>query len=324
MLLPLSTEYLAGGQSNCYFETDWFRGPHLTLALRDGSYTSNDLSRIFERMKELVASVPESQIIEPHEYRLIHERLKRYEGRSGDAFPWIRDGTVRMIRDNDRVRRIGLAAAEVIDAFQCGVYLLELQLLASMDQFRGGADGYALGVMTKCAAKFSKSGILAAAPSYMSHAHGYMGLAGNESLRAVWENNFQRMRDALIGYVQQCEESALRDSDYEAPDVAILGPLNQAFEDENSFKAFVPEEGWVDRIRTRSEFHRRLAGNDRWVSLVAEDEWFARYRMVVNLMYLHLTKMGLTPHRRFYTCYLIARAAEELHGVDSLTYLEGE
>lgn len=324
VLLPVLPALGPGSHTASYFETDWFRGPHLTLALNADAYSSEDIERILVCTKQHVSTLPRSLGVDPLEYRSVHERLKVYEGRSGDVFPWIPDGTVRMTQHDDRVQRIGSAAANVVDDFQCRAFDMELRLLSSMDRVRGGVDSYAMRLMTTCAAKFSNSGILAASPSFMSHARGYLGMEGNEGLTIVWENSFRRLREDLIRFVQRCEDSARGTTVDTDSGIEILGVLSELFEDQHSYKAFLPAVGWVERLRTRSEFHRQLAKNDRWVREVEQDEWFAGYRMILNLLYIHLTKMGLTPHRRFYICYLIARTVEEMSGVDSLTLLEGE
>ena len=64
---------------------------------------------------------------------------------------------------------------------------------------------------------------------------------------------------------------------------------------------------YAERMR-RSPLHR--ARKD----VVVDPVWFAKFRLMLNYTYLHLTRLGLAPAERFLLCHLAANAAEDLFG----------
>jgi hypothetical protein len=49
--------------------------------------------------------------------------------------------------------------------------------------------------------------------------------------------------------------------------------------------------------------------------------WSPSYRLVLNYMYLHFTRLGLTPIERFLLCHLTANAVEDCYGISAMEQL---
>ena len=48
---------------------------------------------------------------------------------------------------------------------------------------------------------------------------------------------------------------------------------------------------------------------------------FRRYRLLVNLLYLHLTRLGIRPVDRYLLAHFAANAAEQRYAVDAVSSL---
>ncbi|VEG27712.1 lantibiotic dehydratase C-terminal domain-containing protein [Actinomyces howellii] len=322
VLVPLEAEFSLGTRWTCYFETDWYRGPHLTLALRNDGASERQPEVVSSAVKRYMKKLPASRPTNPHDYLDLHRKLYRYEDRRGHIFPWVHDGSITIGDIRRRVEHVGEGAASVIDQFYADMFVSELAILPAVNLKSHSLDQYSLDVLLQCALRFSNSGLSATAPSFMSHSQGYLAVQPNTTLAERWERNFSSFKDQLINYVDQVS----RNNDPvpgtgDTPAVVLL--LQEYFSHGSYFESFRPTGNWATEISQVSAFHEALTGNETWVEAVSDDDWFARYRMVLNLVYLHLAKMGLSPHRRFYLCYLLSRAVEELNGTDTLSYLEG-
>jgi len=69
------------------------------------------------------------------------------------------------------------------------------------------------------------------------------------------------------------------------------------------------------------EYNRIAYGNPEYVRRGLRNPEFLRYRVVLNWTYLHLTRLGLSPRRRFLLCHLAAETIEERYGVSAIGFL---
>ena len=70
-----------------------------------------------------------------------------------------------------------------------------------------------------------------------------------------------------------------------------------------------------------SPFLRELITNDDFHHRLMPSPAFRRYRLLLNLLYLHLTRIGVRPVDRYLLCHLVANCVEERYGLDCVESL---
>lgn len=71
------------------------------------------------------------------------------------------------------------------------------------------------------------------------------------------------------------------------------------------------------RLLTLSPFHRMLDSDPSWPQR-RESPAFLRYRVALNLLYLTLPRLGVSPTERFLMCHCVANAVEDAYGVSAM------
>jgi hypothetical protein len=80
------------------------------------------------------------------------------------------------------------------------------------------------------------------------------------------------------------------------------------------------EFGWQPPAGA-STFVRELMTNRHFHDHVLPSAPFRHYRLLLNLLYLQLTRLGVRPAERFLLGHLIANTVEDVYGLDAATQL---
>ncbi|WP_369831286.1 hypothetical protein [Cryobacterium sp. N21] len=265
--------------------------------------------------------------MDPANFVNMHTKLATYEKNTGVLFPWQRDGQVTRsaYKPAGEDRQANSALNGILIEFQRRS--LELDVL-SMTSLTKPADllAYAFDLITVVSHSFADGSIQSGFVSLKSHSEAYLAGGGMAETRGAWEKMYlaggSSMRERLSNIVEAAgsgqSESRIQNFVDILIETAGVAPLSEIFPASPAKTGARSVDMWPT-----SAFHARLAANSRWQLDTRESDWFRRFRLVLNLTYLHLTKAGLTPHQRFMICTLISNSVEDLYGVSALRMLEG-
>lgn len=321
---PLADGPLRG--TDFFLDTDWWRGPHVSVCFAAPARDEEELlaGGLVDGARALLRALGPGRPVDPDHHLGLHERLGRYERRPGPLFPWLPDGSAGLRpllpRERDTVEG---DLERAVRACHVALKDLECGLFHRLATGRLQLQTYALDLLIGVATTFTDSDLRATYPSFTSHAEAYLGTDAAEGTRDRWDRAYQqhgtvvreRVRTIAHGAAAQTLPATI------AATVDILGSVVDAADPLALFGGSALP-GSAQTLH-HSAFHRDLGRNRRWQQSVRHSDWFARYRLVLNFAYLHLTKLGLSPHHRFYTCYLLTRAAQDLTGTTAADILKG-
>ncbi len=309
-----------------FLDTDWWRGPHVSVCFNASPQDKDALLArgLVPSTQKLLTALAPGRPVNPDHHQDLHERLGRYERRPAPLFPWLTDGTVGLRpllpREHDAVDK---DMEHAVRACHLALKDLECELFHSLATGQLRVHTYALDLLTAVAATFTDSDLRATYPSFASHSEAYLGSEAPEGTRTRWDQAYQQHRESVCERVRTIDHAAATSS-LPAPIAITVEILRSVIDATDPLALFGgsalpgPAPTWQ-----HSDFHRDLGRNQQWQSSVRHNAWFARYRLVLNFAYLHLTKLGLSPHHRFYTCYLLAQAAQDLTGTTASDILKG-
>lgn len=73
---------------------------------------------------------------------------------------------------------------------------------------------------------------------------------------------------------------------------------------------------WEARL-THSEFHRARENNELYWKHLRNEAGFQRYRLLLNLLYLHLNRLGIRPFERALLGHMAANTVEAQLGLSA-------
>ncbi|GAA4622621.1 lantibiotic dehydratase C-terminal domain-containing protein [Cellulomonas oligotrophica] len=322
---PLAGDRLLGRRP-FYVDTDWWRGPHVSMCFcaSHEAVAALQADGLVERASDLLAALGPGAKVEPGQHVDLHERLARYERRARPLFPWLPDGSVGLrplaARDVDGTDE---ALARTVRASHLALRVPECDLFGEISAGRLRVEAYAVHLLASIATWFTDSDLRATYPSFASHAEAYLGTDAVVGTRERWDRAYELHRPTLTGLLAESAEQAASGTPpaATAATVMTLGSVVDATDPLALFGGSALPA--TQDLFRGSAFHAALAANRGWQDEVRTSAWFARYRLVLNLAYLHLTKLGLTPHHRFYTCYLLTRAAQDLTSTTAADVVRG-
>jgi hypothetical protein len=324
---------LAPAGDRWFFVRHWHRGPHLKICLL---LDDDEARQVTEPIRRGVADYLESR---PSRARLdgptvlaAHRVLAETEHIDEPLTPLATDNTVVAAAYDRRLEILG--GAEAADLFEDFYRATNQPVFTALRAFADGADAWATGMkMMWAVAATSGMPLRRAFLSFRSHAEGFiMGSPHPAETRRFLENS-QRPRaeplaDALRGL--------LADMDAGRPPSLIADVLTALSELRGRIANAVtdghvslPAEGpskqreWDHRMLRDSPFHEALQRRPDYHLLIAGDRSFQTYRIQLNLLYLHLSRLGLSGLDRMVLAYLAAGAVEDVLGVSALDLVSG-
>jgi Lantibiotic biosynthesis dehydratase C-term len=309
-----------GPQVRAYYVPHWLNGPHVRLNFQAEQRVHDEL--VLPAVREVVGGYlrdrPSTATVDPMRLHTAHKRLAEMEQERGALLPLLPDNSVHEADYDQRLHVLGsTAAAELLADFYVDTTELAFEMA---DAVRDGRQLLRLGfdLMVATAHALSGIGFERAFVSFRSHAEAFLSWTPEgKGLRPGWQEHYEQHAEALTGRVQ----AVLATVDGSGPCLAWIRPWVDVMTPywrrgaeliESGQLALSPgprqdSEEYAERLR-RSPLHR--AREDVEVDQV----WFAKFRLMLNYAYLHLTRLGLAPSERFLLCHLAANAAEELFG----------
>ncbi|GAA0909423.1 thiopeptide maturation pyridine synthase [Virgisporangium aurantiacum] len=305
-------ERLAGDRA--FFVPHWRRGPHVRLNfdVAGNRYRETIRPVLDETVGGWLAAHPSTTHLRPDEHLPAHRRLAELECDTGPLVPWYADNSINDADHDDRSAVLGGTAAALVADFYVRTNDLAFQTFAAV---RAGESRMAVAfdLMLATAHTFVEGGLADGFVSFRSHAEGFLeNFAEGRGQRAGWDAAYARRRGAFARRLR-----LFLDAPEPAPLVArwLVAAGELAGAGESSLNSgeltFDNGTGPAGVIANRSGFHRALAENRTWREEVLPSTWFGVFRLVLNALYLHLTRVGITPVERFFLCHAAANAVEE-------------
>jgi len=321
-----------------YFERHWRQGPHLRLNIHATPRTVGTV--VLPAVEEIVGGYlrahPSVADLDPERLLPLHERLAELEAESGPLLPWYPDNSIQQAAYDGGVSVLGSQqAVELLADFYVDSTALAFQMIERVRERRTSRLGGAFDLMVATAHAFSPDGITRGFLSFRSHAEVFLtARPEGQGLRPHWDSHYTQHADTLVARVRAvvaeldgqagpAGESASMIGHW----VRVLTPFPQRAQELLDAGLTLGlrlsaggeqqhEEYWQD-LAAQSPFHRALKATPYWAEIEYAD-WFLRYRLVLNYLYLHFTRLGLTPTEKFLLCHLTANAVEDCYGVSAM------
>ncbi|MCW2761434.1 MAG: hypothetical protein JWR85_1635, partial [Marmoricola sp.] len=317
-----------------YFVRHWRFGPHLRL--RFGTDPTTFTERVLPRVQEVLLGqldrAPSRAVVDAGDLLRQHRRLAQLESERGSLLPYRRDNTIEATAggplgsdpEDERIQR--LLADYYVDSNE--------HVFESMTAIRTGRTSrYDLAAELMIAVAHTmypsprEPGITEGFVSFRSHAEAYLAMVPERAaVRRHFDGQYERVRSALVSRVRArvagfdagrppdpLVDSWLalaRPHAIQARELVAAGRLVLPFPHREGTGMIGWDDPWVDHSR----FHTLINGSEMYLKLLFETLWFQQYRMALNLMYLHLNRIGLLPVERYLLCHLVANAVEEAFG----------
>lgn len=315
--------------TSMYFMRHWRQGPHLRLNVRTTASLFADVVRPLadDIIGGFLTRRPSTARLDPLHELPRHRRLAELELEDGPLLPWHPDNTIMTARHDPRTDAVGgRVAAEVLAQFQSDATELTFRMIDELTSRRQRlARAFDLMIVTVHA--MSAHGIAGGFVSFRSHAEGFLhGFPEAAGLRDAWDRHYRAHRDELvrrvrtlvaavdgdgIGIAHVDEWLAVLRSNVEGVQrLAEAGeltlPIGMPASAEHTFDH--------DKI---SPFHRVLLANPAWDRTLRSAE-FVTYRVMLNLTFLTLTQIGITPVERLLLAHIAANAVEDANGISAV------
>lgn len=324
---PLFTE-LSGAVDGAYFVRHWRRGPHLRLnflATTESMWRAV-LPAIDTTVLGYLRARPSLSTTDPTALVETHRELALAERDDGPLWPWRQDNSVHEEPYDSRATVLGSAeAAELIADFHVAANESAFATLAAM---RAGAGRLwsAFDLMVATAHACAAGGVSRGYVSFRAHAEVFLaGTDKPEELLAAWEGIYRQAAPALrerLGRATAAAEGAPPTD----PVRLWLGALTA-----QRARGFALVDAGLVRMDQApagqtappevSPFLRELITNDDFHERFMPSSVFRHYRLLLNLLYLQLTRIGVRPVERYLLAHLVSNTVEEAFGVDSVSVL---
>ncbi|PWV52811.1 thiopeptide maturation pyridine synthase [Nocardiopsis sp. L17-MgMaSL7] len=326
---PLLAELAAEGLP-AYWARHWRRGPHLRIVVDADDAAWEGIVRPAARrhLEAALAAHPSTTVIDPatlrETYRLLAEREREY----GPLEPQQPDNTVEEEPHDPRLHVLGTHdAVALFEGFHQRTSDAALTMAVGEGPSLSTHVVDLMLIMAQEVGGYLERGFV----SYRSHAEAHiMGSPDPRAVRALFDERSARLRDPLVQRVRAHAEGATAHLDELT--VSVGRELVRAADDARPLLADGrldldgpiangggAEGGDATEEQTRhSDFHRTLRGSGDFERTLREAPWFLRYRVALNLLYLHLARIGVRPVDRFLYCHVVADAVEQACGVDAV------
>lgn len=321
---------IKGHVERAFFVRHWTHGPHLRLRFL---CTSEQFATLVQPMVETkvgsyLKAHPSSTILNEEQLRPLYEHLARQEQEREAVLPLFPNNSIQYLPYDRRLHVLkNLLLAELLEDFYSASNELVFEMLTFVRQ------GYNL--LTLCldlmhtTAYMLSSHITNGFLSYRSHAEGFIiSCKQPQAMRALFEQKYQVQAGALTERLRRLLQS-LQQQEALFPFTRPWSLLLQNFWERaetliqtNQIDAMPPLEGDIPGFTgtarehlSQSAFHWQLEGQPEYKKALYEDKWFQTYRLMLNLLYLHLNRLGVRPIERFMLCHLAANSVEEVFHV---------
>jgi hypothetical protein len=333
----------AGQLAGAYLDRHWLGGPHLKLYLQSSEERDVAMGEWFARR---IGAYVKANPSRPDSKRL-DDRMVRYmaqwellkEPQGGPAGENL--NLVYICQDDAQVERWeGSSILEAGRWFHSSTFGAVAALVGEIRRAPERRIDIAFDLLMYFADGISAQGLRNSHIMYRSHAEGFLASAGNccADVRTQFEKAYEKRRFMLLQRLTErtctrphskaLEEYISRTKDLrEKLLVACNAEEWQREVAEFREQSHTPDgvtlgRAWKDLGRN-SEFHAVLA-QDAYQGFMKKDVQFNVTRYSVNMVYATLLMLGISPIERYQLCWLLARAAEDAYGIDSLDVIKGK
>jgi lantibiotic biosynthesis dehydratase-like protein len=316
---------LSGTVDVASYTRHWKRGPHLRLNVCTDEETFAGVVRpaVTEVIGGFLAAHPSTRRLDPQRLLPLHRRLAELEYEQGPLLPWYPDNSIQFAPFDRRVEVLGNEqTADLIADFYADTTELAFTMTEQITS-RAALLAVSFDLLIATAHAMADTGITRGFVSYRSHAEGFLcGYPEGEGQHPAWDEHYERNAATLVARVDSVVKSLDAGRElvpYVRSWVSELGHHKQRAS-RLAASGISPVSASSSAAQARvgevSSFHRRLFTNPSWRDM-QESEDFVAYRLMVNLTYLHLTRLGVTPIERLLLCHLAANAVEERYGISA-------
>lgn len=315
------------GAEAAYFTRHWRRGPHVrlnVLAAAD-ALRGEVLPAAYEVLGGYLRRHPSTAT--PDALALLpgHRRLAAAERERGPLWPWRADNSVHVEAHDPRAHVLGGdAAADAIAGFHVAA---NESAFTAMEAVRGGEQRLwlAFDLIAATAHTFAAGGLPRGFVSFRAHAEVFLaGTPAPDPARAEWDRRSALARNALRDRLTRLETPSAVVGGWLAA-LRSFSELGYALVDSGELRldgAPVPPAAAEALVPPgASAFLRELITNEDFHRQVVPSPGFARYRLLLNLLYLQLTRIGVRAVDRYLLCHLLADTVEDVYGLSSLEAL---
>lgn len=298
-----------------YFTRGWLAGPHVEIAIEFDPQTEPEwfASLVEKHVGAFLASNPSTGELDFDRLHNSHKLLAQLEGKKGPLPDLARDNTIVL---GPWEAEPSTAPDESLRQFHIKSTDLAFHMLERMNRLPL-EDSLDLAIATAC--RFG-GGLPSGALSLASHAEGFLSSAAKERRESL-ERSFKQRQEGLSLRILKVARLVGEGSLDQCPSwmTAWLRVLDEFHEDVDDTKVRallqIPPSGsgyWSD---LKSPLHQRMAKSSKYVNAMNESSHFLRYRLSLNLLYLHFHRLGLAPKDRLIVCYFASRGVEVAYDV---------
>jgi hypothetical protein len=316
-----------------FFVHHWLRGPHLRLRFYcpSAQFEAEVKPLIESLVGDYLRQHPSRTHLDEARLRPLYATLARQEQETGPFFPLYPDNSIHYPPYDRRLHVLGSEAlADLLEDFYVDSNDLAFAMLAFLRQGQS--------LLTLCfdlmitVAHRQGQHIARGFISYRSHAEGFIiASADPAGTRALFERRYAAQAGTLVARLRLLLQALNHEQDV-FPFTLAWSQLMQRYQERT---ARLIAAGAIDLSRTgpapgetpgtpvrgnlaASAFHSGLERNQQRKQALYSDPWFQGYRLMLNLLYLHFSRLGLRPIDRFLLCHLAANAVEEAFKVNAV------
>jgi hypothetical protein len=303
---------------DAHFLRHWRRGPHLRLNVRT---TEERLDRVvLPAVNRVIGGFlrrrPSTVALDVAALLPEHRRLAEREREHGELAPPRPDNTIGVEPYDSRAQVLGgTEAADLLADFHTATTPAAFTALLAM-RTQNQRLWTAFDLMAATAQAFCPGGIKLGYVSFRAHAESFLlDRADQRRMRTEWQRIYQRVQPVLAARLVADEAAAQRDW---LDAVTAMKDRCYALLDRGELRMDNYEFGRKPPAEA-SPFIQELMTNRQFHDHVLPSAPFRHYRLLLNLLYLQLTRLGIRPAERFLLGHLIANTVEDVYGVDAAT-----
>lgn len=314
-----------GDVEAAYFLRHWRRGPHLRLNFRTTEDAMNRrvLPAVDLAVGGFLRERPSVSGLDPYALLPAYRRLAEAEHEELPLWPPRPDNFLCTEAYDSRARVLGgeAPAAFVADFYTAANPAAFAALEAVREERQRLWTAFELMVVT--AHVFSGCEVRRGFVSYRAHADTYLARAADQGrVRTEWDRIYRAARPALHARLDRVVSDVTGAGHLRAWTAALTAVRERGFALADS-GALTMDHASRPSAGTTAFLEDLLASEDFRLRMKPSAA-FRHYRLVLNLLYLQLTRIGIRAAERYLLGHLVARTVEEFYGVDAATVMREE
>lgn len=321
--------------ASLFFVRHWAQGPHLRLRfLCSPDQFANHIQPLAEKeISSYLGTHPSTTVLNEDQLRPVYENLAQQEMERGPILPLLPDNSLHTLPYDRRLHVLNSPLlAELLEDFYCQTNNLTFEMLTYIRQGHNLLS-LSLDLLYTTAQAFKEVPITDGYLSYRSHADAFIiSCAQPQAVRSLFEQKYRAQAAALtqrlphlLGALERKDTRfsfMLSWSQVMQHFWARTIPLLQSGQidgmphlEDNDRPTFT---GLAGENLEQSAFHQQLESNPEYKDALYADTRFQCYRLMLNMLYLHLSRLGVRSVERFMLCYLAANTVEQVFHIDAI------